>query len=358
MVNAIGSYNVQFSWEALFEAQKWTPGFNALTQKYGAGIICENENGAIVSFFPDQQESYLSALKDYFSASDLSWQVYPHGDPDGIYDILIHEMDGETLAACNNLEKYGSKYDCYVEDYCGANAPTDSLHPDGDTGSSSSPSSSSMAPTSAAPSSESNSSSTASPHSDSDSNSDSNSGSNSGSNSNSASNSDSNPGSKPSSTASPDSSSGSTSGSNGQWSGYSVNGTTNAVPSTTVTKKDLSTTLVTVTSCSDHVCSEVVQTTGVTTVTDEHTTYTTYCPLTTSEESPAGSITNTLAPSTVSDDSSATGSSATGSFSSSSSDSISGASSTAQVVPESANLAWKREYSYGSFIAGAVMLLL
>lgn len=58
MVNAIGFYNVQFSWEALDEGQKWTPGFNALTQKYGAGIICEKKNGAIDSFFPDQQESY------------------------------------------------------------------------------------------------------------------------------------------------------------------------------------------------------------------------------------------------------------------------------------------------------------
>lgn len=257
MVNAIGSFNVKFSWEALDEGQKWIPDFNALTQKYGAGIICENENGAIVSFFPDQQESYFSALKDYFNASNLSWEVYSYGKPGANYDIIIHEMDGKTLAACNNLEKNGSKYDCYVEDYCGASAPTDSLHPDGDTGSSSSPSPSSMAPTSAVPSSESHPSSAASPGSNSDSNSDPNSGSNSDSNSGRSSNlasyPDFNLGSKPSSTASPDSNSGSTSGSDGQWSGYSVNGTTNAVPSTTVTKKDLSTTLVTISSCSAHV---------------------------------------------------------------------------------------------------------
>ena len=47
---------------------------------------------------------------------------------------------------------------------------------------------------------------------------------------------------------------------------------------------DISTAVVTVTSCKEDKCHEEVKTTGVTTVTDEHTSYTTYCPLTTTEE--------------------------------------------------------------------------
>lgn len=47
------------------------------------------------------------------------------------------------------------------------------------------------------------------------------------------------------------------------------------------TKTVESTTVITITSCSDNKCSKVPVTTGLTTVTDESTIYTTYCPLST-----------------------------------------------------------------------------
>jgi hypothetical protein len=55
---------------------------------------------------------------------------------------------------------------------------------------------------------------------------------------------------------------------------------------------DISTTVVTVTSCSSGKCAAYEVTTGVTTVTKPHYTYTTYCPLSESQGSPAESPEN------------------------------------------------------------------
>ncbi|KAG0674184.1 hypothetical protein C6P40_002395 [Pichia californica] len=54
--------------------------------------------------------------------------------------------------------------------------------------------------------------------------------------------------------------------------------TTTLVPVTPSTVTDV--TLITITSCSDHKCTEVPVTTGVTVITENETVYTTYCPLT------------------------------------------------------------------------------
>ena len=52
------------------------------------------------------------------------------------------------------------------------------------------------------------------------------------------------------------------------------------------TKTDMLTTVVTITSCSDNKCSAVTETTGLTVVTENDTTYTTYCPLSTESKAP------------------------------------------------------------------------
>lgn len=52
---------------------------------------------------------------------------------------------------------------------------------------------------------------------------------------------------------------------------------------TTEISDEISTTTVTITSCHDDVCSEYPVTTGVTTIIDDFTTFTTYCPLPTTE---------------------------------------------------------------------------
>ena len=54
-----------------------------------------------------------------------------------------------------------------------------------------------------------------------------------------------------------------------------------AYSNSTVT--DIQTTVVTITSCEENKCHETEVTTGVTTVTEVDTTYTTYCPLSTTE---------------------------------------------------------------------------
>ncbi|KAI5960252.1 hypothetical protein CANMA_004032 [Candida margitis] len=51
------------------------------------------------------------------------------------------------------------------------------------------------------------------------------------------------------------------------------------------TNTDIKTTIFTITSCKDNSCTMVTHTTGLTTVTEDETIYTTYCPLTTSIES-------------------------------------------------------------------------
>ncbi|CAI4046070.1 hypothetical protein SKDZ_12G1600 [Saccharomyces kudriavzevii ZP591] len=67
---------------------------------------------------------------------------------------------------------------------------------------------------------------------------------------------------------------------------------------TTATVSEESTTLVTITSCEDHVCSETVSpalvSTATVTVNDVITQYTTWCPLTT--EAPKNGTTSTAAP--------------------------------------------------------------
>ncbi|CAH6723796.1 covalently-linked cell wall protein 12 [[Candida] jaroonii] len=60
----------------------------------------------------------------------------------------------------------------------------------------------------------------------------------------------------------------------------SAQATLGAYANVTSTATALQTTVVTITSCSDNKCTEVPVTTGVTTITDELTVYTTYCPLT------------------------------------------------------------------------------
>ena len=59
--------------------------------------------------------------------------------------------------------------------------------------------------------------------------------------------------------------------------GYALAGFAN----TTTTETDKHTTVITVTSCEEDKCTEIPITTGLTTVTEEFTTYTTYCPLST-----------------------------------------------------------------------------
>jgi hypothetical protein len=62
------------------------------------------------------------------------------------------------------------------------------------------------------------------------------------------------------------------------------------------TVTEINTTVVTITSCSENKCHEVPVTTGVTTVIEDSTTYTTYCPLTTS----SAPVSTTVAPVSVS----------------------------------------------------------
>ncbi|KAK6883377.1 Cell wall protein PGA59 [Candida tropicalis] len=66
------------------------------------------------------------------------------------------------------------------------------------------------------------------------------------------------------------------------------------------TVTEVGTTIITVTSCEENKCTEVPVTTGVVTVTEIDTTYTTYCPLTSEEEStkaPESTSANSTAPS-------------------------------------------------------------
>lgn len=70
----------------------------------------------------------------------------------------------------------------------------------------------------------------------------------------------------------------------------------NTVPAGTSTKTNIATTVITITSCSHHVCTPVPVTTGLTTVYEVDTSYVTYCPLT--EETAA--TTNAPAPTTTS----------------------------------------------------------
>ncbi|CAI5759341.1 unnamed protein product [Candida verbasci] len=60
------------------------------------------------------------------------------------------------------------------------------------------------------------------------------------------------------------------------------------------TVTDIQTTVVTITSCEENKCHETAVTTGLTTVTELETTYTTYCPI--SEESQASSAPAPSAP--------------------------------------------------------------
>lgn len=77
---------------------------------------------------------------------------------------------------------------------------------------------------------------------------------------------------------------------------------TTATPDSTVTATEHSTTVVTITSCSDHKCTEVPVTTGVTVVTttfnDVTTEYTTFCPLS-SESSSVEPVESTTIPATT-----------------------------------------------------------
>lgn len=70
----------------------------------------------------------------------------------------------------------------------------------------------------------------------------------------------------------------------------------NTVPAGTSTKTNIATTVITITSCSNHVCTPVPVTTGLTTVYEVDTSYVTYCPLT--EETAA--TTKAPAPTTTS----------------------------------------------------------
>ena len=61
--------------------------------------------------------------------------------------------------------------------------------------------------------------------------------------------------------------------------------TSTSVIGSDATNVELSTTVVTITSCESNKCSNILKTTGLTVVTEEHTSYTTYCPLPTESES-------------------------------------------------------------------------
>ena len=68
-------------------------------------------------------------------------------------------------------------------------------------------------------------------------------------------------------------------------SGSNVDYTSTSIIGSNTTKVDVSTTVVTVTSCESKKCSDILKTTGLTVITKEHTSYTTYCPLPTESES-------------------------------------------------------------------------
>lgn len=55
------------------------------------------------------------------------------------------------------------------------------------------------------------------------------------------------------------------------------------------TETDIQTTVITINSCSNNKCAEVPVTTGLTTVTEVDTIFTTYCPLSTNTVVPTGS---------------------------------------------------------------------
>lgn len=77
-----------------------------------------------------------------------------------------------------------------------------------------------------------------------------------------------------------------------------------AVASYNSTVTDIATTVVTITSCEENKCTEVPVTTGLTTVTEVDTIYTTYCPLP-STEAPESSAPETKAPASKAPESSA-----------------------------------------------------
>ncbi|KAL6451994.1 PGA59 Cell wall protein PGA59 [Candida maltosa Xu316] len=62
------------------------------------------------------------------------------------------------------------------------------------------------------------------------------------------------------------------------------------------TVTEIGTTVVTITSCEENKCHETAVTTGVVTVTEIDTTYTTYCPLTSEEAAPSTVAANSTAP--------------------------------------------------------------
>lgn len=66
--------------------------------------------------------------------------------------------------------------------------------------------------------------------------------------------------------------------------GTALAGYSNSTAPPTSTETEISTTVITITSCEEDKCTEVPVTTGVTTVTEVETTYTTWCPLPTTEK--------------------------------------------------------------------------
>ncbi|SCV02408.1 LANO_0F17722g1_1 [Lachancea nothofagi CBS 11611] len=129
--------------------------------------------------------------------------------------------------------------------------------------------------------------------------------------------------------------------------GVTANTSKSGSPST-ATKPNLSTTVVTVTSCSNRKCSETELSTGVTTVYQDHTTYTTYCPL--SVESSTAATASTLMNST----------SSTGTYSTSTEGSKSWTTSAynSDLGNYSGNEGIKFSASKGSLLAAAALLML
>ncbi|EMG48401.1 hypothetical protein G210_1033 [Candida maltosa Xu316] len=62
------------------------------------------------------------------------------------------------------------------------------------------------------------------------------------------------------------------------------------------TVTEIGTTVVTITSCEENKCHETAVTTGVVTVTEIDTTYTTYCPLTSEEAAPSTVAAESVSP--------------------------------------------------------------
>ncbi|CEP63345.1 uncharacterized protein LALA0_S08e00298g [Lachancea lanzarotensis] len=331
---------VQFTGNALLHASDWIGVFVNFTAQYGEGIACTAPEGFadVLTYYPSQRVDLQNALEEFSVAANLPlmW-VDQYGKESGASpyneQMSVWDINGNIKSTCANLNAT-----CYLQEYCGPNAfgsgsadgsavssaPANSAPassalvssapvssaPVSSAPASSVPASSapvSSAPVSSAPASSAPASSAPASSAPVSSAPVSSTPVSFGSGSNAASASASSSASGSGSAPASSSPAGSLSGSNpagiansspvasssaavkvnpsviaaqassarSAWAGYKANGT-----DTTVVKHHPSTTVMTITSCSDNKCTETPVTTGVTTVTGISTTYTTFCPLT------------------------------------------------------------------------------